>query len=91
MIPVHMEYLYPKGRFRPRLAYGINIWLTPEDLPRGNLGFSNSISLEARTNIQLVERVFLTASVETEFSPFLLFIPFHLFPTSGRLGVLVEL
>jgi len=76
-IPCQLEFIYPKGIFRPRIAYGLNFYLP---------GFQ-SVSFNIGTNIKLTEKLFLSATSEIEFNPMVLIIPKDLLSYSLQLGL----
>lgn len=63
-IPVQIEYIYPKGIFRPRFAYGLNMYGLA-GLPSCNIG----------GNIKLSDKLSLTGNMDLEFKPRLLVLP----------------
>lgn len=80
-IPIHFEYFYPKGLFRPRVSYGLNIYIPMFTTVSFNLG----------TNIKLSESLFLSATTDIEFKHKLGFLPSDLFSYSLNFGLLFKL
>lgn len=86
VIPAHLEYIYPKGRIRPRASYGINFWTQSLDRVAMAPAFSGGV------NILLSERFFLTVVTHIEFSPSrVAFFPKSLISNSVDLGLFVKL
>lgn len=79
-IPVQIEYIYPKGLFRPRLAYGFNFYTTDY----------RSVSINLGSNIKLTENLFISATSDIEFGSFALLLPKDYLSYSLKLGVLME-
>ncbi len=69
-IPFQFEYQYPKGTIQPRLAYGLNLYVPG----------SYSVSFNAGIQVKVANKLYLTATAETEFEPTTLLVP------SGFLG-----
>ncbi len=92
VMPAHIEYIYPKGRIQPRIAYGLNTWIRRTDTQApGNLALAISTSLEAGANIQLTGPLFLSMVGDVEFAPKYLVIPTkHVISTSIRAGMFVK-
>ena len=80
-IPIQLEYVYPKGIVRPKLAYGINLY-SP---------FIQSVSLSAGINIKLYKSFGLGLNYDIEFIPKFFFIPKHLFSQTILGGILIKL
>lgn len=80
-IPIQLEYFYPKGIFRPRIAYGLNFYL----------GNSQSVSFDLGANIKLSKTLFLTATSDIEFNPTRFIVPDNLLSHSMKLGILLNL
>lgn len=79
-IPCQVEYIYPKGIFRPRLAYGINFYKP----------LYNSVSFNLGGNIKLSETFFLSATSDIEFNPRGGFFPKDLLSYSLTLGLFLK-
>jgi hypothetical protein len=79
-IPVQFEYIYPRGIFRPRIAYGFNFYTTDY----------RSVSVNLGSNIKLTENLFVSATSDIEFNSFALILPKDFLSYSLKLGVLVE-
>jgi hypothetical protein len=58
-IPLQAEYIYPRGIFRPKLAYGVSIY-TP---------FYYSVAINAGANIEISRSVFLGLNYSMDFLP----------------------
>jgi len=78
-IPIHLEYIYPKGIFRPRFSYGANL---------SNVG-SHSLSSDLGANVKLSESLFLSVSSEIEFYGIFI-IPQDYMSYSLNLGVFMK-
>jgi hypothetical protein len=82
-IPLQLEYIYPKGIFRPRCAYGVNI-LLPD--------FFNTLSFDVGANIKLHKSLFLSIMSEIGFTATPAFIvPENLLSYSGNLGLFIKI
>ena len=80
-IPLQLEYIYPKGIIRPRLAYGLNFYR-----PR-----YQTVSFDIGTNIKLSETFFLSLTSDIEFNSTLLILPRSLFANSFKFGLFINL
>lgn len=80
-IPVQLEYIYPKGIFRPRVAYGLNIYSPIHESVSFNLG----------GNIKLSESFFLSATSDIEFNPTILILPKNLLSYSLQVGLFMNI
>lgn len=80
-IPVHIEYIYSKGVFRPRISYGLNFYIPSY----------RTVSFEIGTNVKLSEKVFLSATSDIEFDPNMLIVPKSLLSYSLQLGLFLNL
>lgn len=78
-VPIHFEYFYPKGFFRPRLSYGLNLY---ESLP---------VSLNIGANLRVTESMFLSVISDIEFRSEALLIPKELLSYSYNFGFLFKL
>jgi hypothetical protein len=58
-IPIQIEYIYPKGTVRPKLAYGINLYKP----------FNYTIAITPGINIRLEKSVFIEISYNADFMP----------------------
>jgi hypothetical protein len=58
-IPIQLEYIYPKGVFRPIIAYGINLY-SP---------FYQTVAWMGGVNIKLHQSIFLGINYDVEFNP----------------------
>jgi hypothetical protein len=80
-IPFQLEYIYPKGTFRPRLAYGLNLYYP----------LYSSVSFNIGTNIQFTEKFFLSATTDIEFNPRVVVLPKDLYSYSFKLGLFMNI
>lgn len=80
-IPVQIEYIYPSGTIRPRLAYGINYY-------RPN---NHSVSLNLGTNIRLSDTFHLSATTDLECKPVMVLLPKKGFAYSFHAGLFINL
>lgn len=64
-IPIHVEYIYPSGAFRPKISYGVNIYNPPYHSVSGNIG----------ANIRLSDSFFVSLTGEAEFIPNAIIFP----------------
>jgi hypothetical protein len=78
-IPIHLEYIYPKGFFRPRLSYGMNI----------STNVFQTVSADLGANLKLSESLFLSVSSEIEFYGILI-LPQDYMSYSLTLGVFLK-
>lgn len=79
-IPCQLEYIYNKGLIRPRIAYGLNFY-------QPNF---RSVSLNIGGNVQISEKLFLSATSDIEFTPRMLLLPRKNFASSYQFGVFFE-
>jgi len=79
-IPIHLEYIYPKGIFRPRISYGLNYYFKE---------IANTISVNLGGNIKLYENLFLSTTTEFQFVPleFFQLAPRSMLSYSVRVGL----
>lgn len=77
-VPVQLEYIYPKGFIRPRVAYG----------PVFHAIASNTVAVNAGLNARVYNNFFLSLAVDTGFNQLLVFLPESYLSTSIQLGVL---
>lgn len=80
-IPCQLEYIYPKGIFRPRLAYGLNICKQ----------MYQSVSLNLGGNIDISGSCFLSITSDIEFEQFVLFVPQELLSYSIQIGFFIDI
>jgi len=80
-IPLQVEYISPKGSFRPRIAYGINYYYKQYE----------TVSLTLGTNVKLSETLFLSATSDIEFNPSLVILPKDFLSYSLKLGLFMRL
>lgn len=80
-VPCQIEYIYPKGIFRPRLAYGLNFYK-----PR-----YQSVSFNVGGNFKLSETFFLSVTTDFEFNQTMLFVPKDQLSNSFQVGLFVNL
>jgi len=77
-IPFQLEYIYPKGLFRPRIAYGLNLYI-PTGLTIVATNFGG--------NLRISENIFITINSEIQFGTRTLFLPTGVFSYSLQLGL----
>lgn len=80
-IPFQFEYIYPSGLFRPRFAYGLNIYFP----------VYQSVSFNLGGNIKLTENLFLSVTSDVEFNPTLVILPKDLLSYSFMIGLFVNI
>ncbi len=80
-IPCQIEYIYPKGVFRPRMAYGFNFYLP----------FSQTVSFDLGANIKLSESYFLSVSSDIEFNSIMMVFPREYLSYSLQLGLFMNI
>ncbi len=80
-LPLQIEYVYPKGVVRPRIAYG----------PVISSSKQMTVSCDVGANIRLSDSFFITATSDFEFNPTVVIFPKSLFTYSLRLGVLYNI
>lgn len=80
-IPCQFEYIYPKGIFRPRIAYGMNFYIPSY----------RTVSFDIGANIKLSETFFLSASSDIEFNSTMMIVPNSMLSYSLKLGMLINL
>lgn len=80
-IPCQLEYIYPKGIFRPRIAYGLNFYIP----------IHRTVSFNFGTNIKLTEKLFLSATSDIEFFPMMLIVPMAIHAYSLQLGLYMNI
>lgn len=66
--PVAFEYLFPKGRIRPHLGYGITFFTPSKEV--GELQSITTVTLSSGAIIKLAERVGMTVNGDVEFGSF---------------------
>lgn len=80
-IPYQIEYIYPKGILRPRLAYGLNFYIPSYQ----------TVSFDFGTNIKLTKTFFLSVTSDIEFIPKIIVIPNHMLSYSLKLGLFLRI
>ncbi len=80
-IPCQIEYIYPRGTFRPRIAYGLNFFYP----------IYQSVSFNLGGNIKLSEKLFLSVTSDIEFHPIMLIVPESRLSHSFQIGLFVNL
>jgi len=75
--PFHLEYRYPRGKVRPTVSYGVNLYL-PNYI---------SVSTVAGTDISIGQAWDLTLTAEAEFYEVGLIIPTELLSISVQIGL----
>lgn len=78
-IPCQLEYIYPRGIFRPRLSYGLNFYYP----------YYQSVSFNLGGNIKISETFFLSATSDIEFNPIMGFFPHDLLSYSLNIGLFI--
>jgi hypothetical protein len=58
-IPIQIEYIYPKGNFKPKLSYGINLYKP----------FNYTVSIMPGLNIKITNSVYLDINYFADFLP----------------------
>lgn len=81
-IPFQFEYIYPKGLLRPRVAYGLNIYM-----PSGY----QSVSFDVGANLKLSKMLSLSATSDIEFNPAMLILPKSMLSYSLKLGLFISI
>lgn len=76
-IPCQLEYIYPKGILRPRIAYGLNFYMPSY----------RTVSFDIGANIKLSESTFLSATSDIEFNPAIMILPKSMLSYSLKLGL----
>jgi hypothetical protein len=80
-IPVQIEYIYPKGRIKPTVAYGINFY-SPLNI---TVGFMGGLS------IKISEKIALGLNYDLDFVSQALIIPSTFFSQSALVGLKIKL
>jgi len=80
-IPFQLEYIYPKGIIRPRIAYGVNIYR-----PKNIL----SVSLNLGANINVYKNISISAITDFEFTGAGLILPKEFLSNSLQLGLFLS-
>lgn len=80
-IPFQIEYMYPNGIIRPRIAYGVNFYR-----PR-----FRSVSINLGGNIELSESIIVSVTSDIEFNSTKLIIPKDLLSYSLQLGLFINI
>jgi hypothetical protein len=80
-IPCQLEYIYFKGIFRPRLAYGLNLYLPNYQSVSFNLG----------GNIKLSKSFFLSVTSDIEFDSMVLILPKEILSYSLHMGLFMSI
>lgn len=81
-VPCQVEYIYPKGIVRPRIAYGLNFYI-PSDY--------RTVSFDIGANIKLSESFFLSATSDIEFNPTMMIVPKSILSYSLKLGLFLSI
>lgn len=76
-IPCQLEYIYPKGIFRPRIAYGLNFYIQSY----------LSVSFDLGANIKLSKALFLSVTSDIEFNTTMFIVPNSFLSYSLKLGL----
>lgn len=80
-IPCQLEYIYPKGWFRPRAAYGFNL----------NSEFLQTVAFYLGANLKLNNRLFLSVTSEVECYSRVMIVPEKLVSYSFKMGVYLNI
>lgn len=80
-IPCQLEYIYPKGIVRPRIAYGLNFYIPSY----------RTVSFDIGANIKLSESFFLSATSDIEFNHTMMIVPKSLLSYSLKLGLFLSI
>jgi len=87
-LPVQLEYLYPKGKIRPRFALGVNFYTVSSETE--NLWYSEpfyTTVISAGTEVQLSKSLYLTTNCELDFYDKISIIPRKVASLSLSVGV----
>lgn len=79
-VPVHIEYIYPRGFLRPRFSYGMNL---------SNI-YLQSVSVDLGANVKISESFFVSAVSEIEFKGVIV-VPLKYMSHSFRVGVFMKI
>lgn len=88
VLPLQIGYIYPKGKIRPKISYGPNMWFRPQAF-FVNEYLQFTYTWEGGCNIQLSEQLFLT--VTGDIDQIGMIVPSKLLSYSGRVGLFVSL
>lgn len=80
-IPFQLEYIFPKGIIRPRMAYGMNYYVRKYFTVSFNLG----------ANVKITDTFFLSATTDIEYRPSLFIIPNKFLSYSLKMGLFINL
>ena len=83
VLPIHFEYIHPTGTIRPRIAYGVNIFIVDflDSTPSLNLG----------CNLRIANNLFISATSDIHFIPLTLsLIPRDILGYSLQIGVFLS-
>jgi hypothetical protein len=80
-IPCQLEYIFPKGFLRPRVAYGLNFYMPSH----------RTVSFDIGANIKLSETFFLSATSDIEFNPTMMIVPKSMLSYSLKLGLFLNI
>lgn len=80
-IPCQMEYIYPKSFIRPRIAYGLNLYIPSY----------RTVSFDIGANIKLSESSFLSVTSDIEFNPIMMIAPKSILSYSLKLGLFLSM
>jgi hypothetical protein len=79
-IPIQIEYVYPKGIFRPTLSYGVNF----------NPNFYPLTTFDVGVNISIVEHLLVTLGADADFFSKSMLFPGQRVANSFRIGILLD-
>ncbi|TLX75190.1 hypothetical protein E9993_09825 [Labilibacter sediminis] len=80
-IPLHVEYVYPKGFLRPTFSYGLNLYSLVGHTVSANIG----------ANLKVSNKLFLRVNSDFEFFTNTLIIPNEYFGYAVNVGLLFDL
>ena len=79
-IPIHIEYVYPKGIIKPKLSYGLNFYFPKYPL-------YSTVSLNLGANIKLLNSLYLSLTSDIELDAAMMVMPIHLKAYSFNIGL----
>ena len=83
-IPIHIEYVYPKGIIKPKLSYGLNFYFPKYPL-------YSTVSLNLGANIKLLNSLYLSLTSDIELDAAMMVMPIHLKAYSFNIGLMHKL
>ncbi len=79
-LPTHIEYIYPKGKIKPTLSYGLNFYFPA----------NRSVSFTGGINYALNEKISLSFLAESEFNSFGVIFPESFLSYSFHTGLFIK-